>query len=611
MVFRTFLPALILFLTLPLFAEERPLQRHLPAHASLQGTVFLRLPDPLQRETLIRQAYERLAERMRAAGSDLAFTIDGLNTRFPHEFGRLRLADHVTVRGGWSLRWNYQRHFLNEELLGVSYRPEWYEARPWSSSPESLALLESTTVEEWLVRNASPRSDAREMITAAAITFYEVTASMDGRSRSYKAAVLWLPVQEWEQDGHSDVHVGFLDNVAPFLRTALSDSLPEPVPVAQLEARKLEAWRPSTLGKAIGSSCETTSESIAHSSSTVGTTNHKLGSHAAIAGVRADCSCDVSCQGRCVAQITRQECDDWGDIGNTHGWVHDISAPSADTADTIASNAIVQGPTCYGGVACAWKECFLSCLFEPTIAAGYSGVSFEVTYISPGAASLKKSINMSCAACVTADSDPTDPGGGGSLPTCPTPDSCSSPVLIHFGRGQPRLSKAGGGVRFDIDADGVLEQVAWPVSVTDTAFLAMDRNGNGQIDDATELFGDHTPDQVAGIHGPNGYEALAMLDSGSGSGGVAEGHLDGGIAADEAPYTQLLLWFDKNRDGLSQPEELEGLEERGIARLGYDYKLSHRRDSSGNVYRFRSDLLFADSQRQGHSFDVFLLKEEP
>jgi hypothetical protein len=57
-------------------------------------------------------------------------------------------------------------------------------------------------------------------------------------------------------------------------------------------------------------------------------------------------------------------------------------------------------------------------------------------------------------------------------------------------------------IAFDVNADGVVEQVAMPTG--GSALLALDRNANGTIDDGSELFGPQTG---------SGYGELLALDT--------------------------------------------------------------------------------------------------
>ena len=65
-------------------------------------------------------------------------------------------------------------------------------------------------------------------------------------------------------------------------------------------------------------------------------------------------------------------------------------------------------------------------------------------------------------------------------------------------------------VFFDHNGDGVRTHTGWVAP--DDGFLVLDRNGNGLIDDGTELFGDSTP-LPDGSRAINGFHALAHEDT--------------------------------------------------------------------------------------------------
>ena len=101
-------------------------------------------------------------------------------------------------------------------------------------------------------------------------------------------------------------------------------------------------------------------------------------------------------------------------------------------------------------------------------------------------------------------------------------------------------------VFFDIDGDGNLEKIGWVKP--DDGHLAMDRNGNGQIDDITELYGD---DVIPA------FKKLALHDENE----------DGLIDEKDSDYNKILVWRDLNQNGVSESEELKTLRETGIASI--------------------------------------------
>lgn len=110
-------------------------------------------------------------------------------------------------------------------------------------------------------------------------------------------------------------------------------------------------------------------------------------------------------------------------------------------------------------------------------------------------------------------------------------------------------------VLFDHDGDGVRTGTGWVGP--DDAWLVLDRNGNGSIDNGGELFGIDTVLQ-SGSHAADGFAALREWD----------GNGDGVITAVDEVFAGLQLWRDLNQDGISQAGELQGLAEQGIVSIG-------------------------------------------
>lgn len=125
---------------------------------------------------------------------------------------------------------------------------------------------------------------------------------------------------------------------------------------------------------------------------------------------------------------------------------------------------------------------------------------------------------------------------------------------------------AGAPLLFDHNADGVRTGTGWLKA--DDAWLVLDRNGNGLIDSGRELFGNDTLVTAAGVTrtAASGFEALANLDTGSGTAG-SPGHGDGIFDARDAAWSRVRLWQDLNQDGISQGGELSTLAAKGIVTI--------------------------------------------
>ena len=137
--------------------------------------------------------------------------------------------------------------------------------------------------------------------------------------------------------------------------------------------------------------------------------------------------------------------------------------------------------------------------------------------------------------------------------------SLYDPIALDLdGNGKIDTLSLENGVFFDHNGDKIAFKSSW-VNSSD-GILARDIDGDGKITSGAELFGSFTR-LKNGELAKNGKEALSDLDSDE------NGVFD---ERDEA-FGQILVWQDKNSDGISQKNELKTLNEHNIKSIDLEF----------------------------------------
>ena len=142
-------------------------------------------------------------------------------------------------------------------------------------------------------------------------------------------------------------------------------------------------------------------------------------------------------------------------------------------------------------------------------------------------------------------------------------------------------------VYFDIDNDNYAERVGWIGK--DDGQLALDKNGNGNIDNVTELFGDYRM---------SAWDELRLLDS----------NKDNLINNQDDQFDELRIWQDQNQNGLSEEGELRSLSSYQIKEINLDYTNLNQYQKE-NYISSKSSVTYEDNRRADNIYDVHYLND--
>ncbi|WP_024850844.1 calcium-binding protein [Hydrogenovibrio kuenenii] len=216
-----------------------------------------------------------------------------------------------------------------------------------------------------------------------------------------------------------------------------------------------------------------------------------------------------------------------------------------------------------------------------------TGVLAGVLYSELLGDDAKKAINDALAEPIPTGGDPTggdptggDPTGGDpgkcpfpSPPPLPTPPAApASPLVLDLDGDGVETVGLDANIHFDHAGDGFNELSGFVGA--DDGLLVWDRNGDGEINSGSELFGNETV-LGDGTKADNGFLALADLDSNG----------DGVFDVNDDKFSALRVFQDKNQNGQADDGELITLSDAGVQSISLGYNSSSSVDENGNEHR--------------------------
>jgi len=167
-----------------------------------------------------------------------------------------------------------------------------------------------------------------------------------------------------------------------------------------------------------------------------------------------------------------------------------------------------------------------------------------------------------------------------------------TPIVLSFDNSEPELV-VDPAHSFDLSGG---RGIATDWLSAKTPWLTMDRNGNGTVDDGTELFGSMTP-LASGGRGRNGFVALRELDKDG----------DGALTLLDPGFADLGLWHDVDGNRWSSASELVSAASARVVAIDLGFVLAPVCDTRGNCAIERAPFYWIDERgdiRSGSAIDV-------